>query len=246
MTQCMYNCMSITKGVIGFLYGHHGLDTSLELLPGVTVEDALCHRTGCSDDGTFDYTGYRAAAAEGRAKTFARLQLHTLQPGTFAYNNSVWHLLSAHFQEQVGMSCATALQRIIGMTDWLWEHTADRSRTSLGPHGLYLSEPALQRLLPYLQTWLASVPYKLGTPVPVDHWSHLGADVCRGRTAYYGWWFRGPSLAWGHGYYAQFMVFHLPQGAIHCSLQRGDDAYIEDPTRLVFLSDAVAGRLAPL
>ena len=236
--ESMLNLMSITKGVIGFLYATTPTINGEDRLIGtITVDQALNHQTGLSDDGTFDYLHYRALAETSASAVLAycHTMLQTAPPG-FAYNNIIWHLLSHHYRVRTGMTCGEALQRRLVNRDWLWEQTTDG--TALGPHGLYMSKPAFSELMSIVSPWLEHIhltKWATMTRVPAEHWEFLGPQTCTARRIWHGWWFQEAQVAWGHGYYAQFVFINFRNGQIRAQLQRGDAAYDEVPRRQLFI-----------
>lgn len=246
--ESMFNLMSITKGVIGFLYATTpGIDVQKRLIGNITIDQVLNHQTGISDDGTFDYLQYRALAETSASDCLAYCKstlLHqTAQPG-FAYNNIVWHILSHQFRIHTGMTCGEALRRRLVGKDWIWEHTTDG--TALGPHGLYMSKTALYELVRLMYPWLKQAyhtHWMTMTRVPDNHWEFLGKQTCLARRTWHGWWFKADNIAWGHGYYAQFLFIDFGRCTVDGQLKRGDAAYEEVPRRRLFLERCIEQRM---
>lgn len=175
----LHNVMSITKGAIGLLYAHAGVDVTQPLWPrwkdtSLTLEDALHHRAGMHDDDgphKFDYDAFRQAVKRSATSYAARILVERKSTGPrFGYSNLAWQLLAFRFEEITGTRLNSALEKLIGPFGWKWE--TDGAGTCLGPYGLEMSGAAARRLGDVAMWLLKEEDFT--TKCPAWFWPHQG------------------------------------------------------------------------
>lgn len=229
-----HNVMSITKGAIGLVYSHHGVDTSLPLWPAwegckLTLEDCLNHHAGMHDDDgkfNFDYDSFRKSV-KSNATNYSEKLLSTRKgkPGEFGYSNLGWQLLAYRFEEITGLKPSTILASIIGTEGWTWE--TDAAGHCLGPHGLEMTVNAAKRLGVAAQNYFKTDNFLLTTPP--GFWNYNTHPALGRRYVYHGWFcYKEPVfILYAVGFMLQYVV--VVQNDIKVQLRGATQSDFDDP-----------------
>jgi CubicO group peptidase (beta-lactamase class C family) len=211
---------SLTKSAIALCYAHEKIDESLVLVviagTEVTVGDALRHTSGFGND-TWDWVAFMAAENVYEVSVAALTAARRVEG--FEYNDSMYQVLAARFEELAKKRIDDVLREIVGTSLFVWER--DASGTPLGPNGLHMSCETARRMG---QAARLLTRGKRRAVVPDDYWvlSHH-PDI---KTYVNGWWETSKGDLLGIGYRHYYIV--VTETGVF--VQLFNDDYVSEPT----------------
>lgn len=245
----LFMTMSITKAAIGLCYldwlteqgdfekAKEWLSKETLFESGPTILNALNHQTGIwndhsdtpNDPNNFDFETYVTNASDSEYKKLSvDIQNHIsgavgVTP-EFAYNNEIWHLLSAKFENLTHTNISNYLRDLLGQdVEFKWEIDVGVG-TPLGPQGLLMTESCAMRLG---EKWSEiDQNRKEWTETKDGFWDFLGIGPLQ---CCFGWWRpkNHNQLEFAHGYNKQFIAILSPNIHGHheaCRSPQGCDA----------------------
>lgn len=205
----MHELMSITKAAVGLVYLNKNVPLSTPLTAQVSVEDALCHKTGSEDD--LDYVKLLKIKAVQSTLHYATQQFGTPTPGSFAYNNIAFNLLAHKFKALFGRPLRAFVP--VDGPGVVWD--TDTSGVELGLRGLCLDKENLADFAEWAKSCILRHTSKFVVPtVPVPHTHWIRKFFPDNATVWpaYGWWVvktQSSLSAIAVGYGAQFVCVSL-------------------------------------